>query len=75
MITDVLFCIAALIVVEVINSQDKEKIEIIWCNDWKCDGNIQLTDNQNKVLGKRSSDVSRYFARTICTDLYGKHTY
>nr|XP_033196973.1 bifunctional glutamate/proline--tRNA ligase isoform X2 [Bombus vancouverensis nearcticus] len=61
----------ALIVLEVINSQNKEKIEIIWCNDWKDDGNIRLTDSQNKVLGKRSSDVSRYFARTTCTDLYG----
>ncbi|KAK9303850.1 hypothetical protein QLX08_004581 [Tetragonisca angustula] len=63
--------IDTLIVVEIINSQNKEKIEIIWSNDWKCDGNIQLTDSQNKVLGKRSSDVSRYFARTICTNLYG----
>ncbi|XP_043513254.1 bifunctional glutamate/proline--tRNA ligase isoform X2 [Frieseomelitta varia] len=63
--------IDALIVVEIINSQNKEKIEIIWPNDWKCDGNIQLTDSQNKILGKRSSDVSRYFARTICTNLYG----
>ncbi|XP_043604347.1 LOW QUALITY PROTEIN: bifunctional glutamate/proline--tRNA ligase [Bombus pyrosoma] len=61
----------ALIVLEVINSQNKEKIEIVWCNDWKDDGNIQLTDSQNKILGKRSSDVSRYFARTTCTDLYG----
>ncbi|XP_033310719.1 bifunctional glutamate/proline--tRNA ligase isoform X2 [Bombus bifarius] len=61
----------ALIVLEVINSQNKEKIEIVWCNDWKDDGNIRLTDSQNKVLGKRSSDVSRYFARTTCTDLYG----
>ncbi|CAD1476646.1 unnamed protein product, partial [Heterotrigona itama] len=61
----------ALIVVEIINSQNKEKIEIIWCSDWKCDGNIQLTDNRNKVLGKKSNDVSRYFARTICTNLYG----
>lgn len=73
MIIDVLICIDALIVVEMINSQNKEKIEIIWPNDWKCDGNIQLTDSQNKVLGKRSSDISRYFARTICTNLYGKH--
>lgn len=64
--------IDALIVLEVINSQNKEKIEIVWCNDWKDDGNIRLTDSQNKVLGKRSSDVSRYFARTTCTDLYGK---
>ncbi|XP_048270036.1 bifunctional glutamate/proline--tRNA ligase isoform X2 [Bombus terrestris] len=61
----------ALIVLEVINSQNKEKVEIVWCNDWKDDGNIQLTDSQNKVLGKRSSDVSRYFARTTCIDLYG----
>ncbi|OAD62174.1 Bifunctional glutamate/proline--tRNA ligase [Eufriesea mexicana] len=57
--------------VEVINCQNKEKIEVVWCNDWKGDGHIQLTDSQNKILGERSSDVSRYFARTTYTDLYG----
>lgn len=61
----------ALIVVEIINSQIKEKIEIIWCDDWKGYGNIQLIDNQNKILGEKSNDISRYFARTVCTDLYG----
>ncbi|XP_076234604.1 glutamyl-prolyl-tRNA synthetase [Calliopsis andreniformis] len=61
----------ALIVAEIINTQNKEKVEIIWCNDWKGNGNVRLTDSQNKVLGERSNDVSRYFARTIHTDLYG----
>lgn len=63
----------ALIVAEVINSQNKEQIEIKWSDDWKGDGNVRLTDSQNKVLAERSSDVSRYFARTTHTDLYGKY--
>lgn len=61
----------ALIVAEIIRSQNKENIEIVWCDDWKGDGNVKLTDSQGRVLGERSSDVSRYFARTTCTDLYG----
>ncbi|XP_054001719.1 bifunctional glutamate/proline--tRNA ligase [Hylaeus anthracinus] len=61
----------ALIVAEVIKSQNKEKIEVVWCNDWKSDGNVRLMDSQGKVLGERSNDVGRYFARTTHTDLYG----
>ncbi|CAL7952238.1 unnamed protein product [Xylocopa violacea] len=61
----------ALIVAELINSQKKENIEIVWCDDWEGIGNVRLTDNENKILGERSNDVSRYFARTTCVDLYG----
>nr|XP_034191285.1 bifunctional glutamate/proline--tRNA ligase isoform X1 [Osmia lignaria] len=61
----------ALIVAEVINSQKKDKIEIVWCNDWKGDGNVQLIDDDNKVLGEWSNDISRYFARTSYIQLYG----
>lgn len=64
-----------MIVAEIIRSQNKENIEIVWCDDWKGDGNVKLTDSQGRVLGERSSDVSRYFARTTCTDLYGKSVY
>ncbi|CAK9797250.1 Bifunctional glutamate/proline--tRNA ligase [Anthophora plagiata] len=63
--------IAALIVAEIINSENKGKVEIVWCNEWKGDENVQLRDDQNKVLAERSTDVSRYFARTAYTDLYG----
>lgn len=66
--------IEALIVAEVINSQKKDKIEIVWCNDWKGDGNVQLMDDNNKVLGERSNDISRYFARTSYIQFYGKYT-
>ncbi|XP_076223638.1 glutamyl-prolyl-tRNA synthetase [Nomia melanderi] len=61
----------ALIIVQLINSESKEKIEVVWCNDWNNKGNVQLKDSQNKVLAERSSDVCRYFARTTHTDLYG----
>ncbi|XP_017877336.1 bifunctional glutamate/proline--tRNA ligase [Ceratina calcarata] len=64
----------ALIVAEIIKSEKKEKIEVIWCNDWEGHGNVRLTDDIHKVLGERSSDVSRYFARTSYTDLYGGNT-
>lgn len=64
-----------MIVVEIINSQIKERIEIVWCDDWKGHGNVQLIDNQNKILGEKSNDISRYFARSVCTDLYGKYIY
>ncbi|KOC60945.1 Bifunctional glutamate/proline--tRNA ligase [Habropoda laboriosa] len=64
-------CTPGTYIAEVINSQNKEKVEIVWCNDWKGDGNVHLTDSQNKVLGERSTDVSRYFARTTYIDLYG----
>ncbi|CAK9815538.1 Bifunctional glutamate/proline--tRNA ligase [Anthophora quadrimaculata] len=63
--------IAALIVAEIINSENKGQIEIVWCNEWKGDENVQLRDDQNKMLAERSTDVSRYFARTTYTDLYG----
>ncbi|XP_043249227.1 bifunctional glutamate/proline--tRNA ligase [Colletes gigas] len=61
----------ALIVAEVVKSRNKETIEVVWCNDWKGNGNVQLTDSQGNVLGERSNDVGRYFARTTHTDLYG----
>ncbi|XP_076754438.1 glutamyl-prolyl-tRNA synthetase [Xylocopa sonorina] len=61
----------ALIVAELINSQSNEKIEIVWCDNWEGNGNVRLRDNENKILGERSNDVSRYFARTTCVDLYG----
>ncbi|XP_015432761.1 PREDICTED: bifunctional glutamate/proline--tRNA ligase [Dufourea novaeangliae] len=61
----------ALIVVEIINSENKDKIVVDWCDNWNGDGNVRLTDKENKVLGERSNDIGRYFARTTHTDLYG----
>ncbi|XP_076663274.1 glutamyl-prolyl-tRNA synthetase [Andrena cerasifolii] len=61
----------ALIVAEVVNSEKTEKIEVVWCDEWKGDGNVRLTNSQNEALGERSYDVGRYFGRTTHTDLYG----
>lgn len=67
-----LIYVDALIVAEVVNSEKTEKIEVVWCDEWKGDGNVRLTNSQNEALGERSYDVGRYFGRTTQTDLYGK---
>ncbi|XP_076277629.1 glutamyl-prolyl-tRNA synthetase isoform X2 [Lasioglossum baleicum] len=61
----------ALIVAELINSENKGKIEVLWSDDWNNDRSIQLTNSQNKVLAENSNEVVRFFARTTCIDLYG----
>ncbi|XP_076642990.1 glutamyl-prolyl-tRNA synthetase [Halictus rubicundus] len=61
----------ALIVAELINSENKGKIEVLWSSDWSNNGNVRLTDSQNRVLAETSNEAVRYFARTTCVHLYG----
>nr|XP_033338499.1 bifunctional glutamate/proline--tRNA ligase [Megalopta genalis] len=60
-----------LIVVELINSESKSKIDVLWRDDWTKKENVQLMDSQNKVLAETSNEVGRYFARTTHINLYG----
>ncbi|XP_014601281.1 PREDICTED: bifunctional glutamate/proline--tRNA ligase [Polistes canadensis] len=60
----------ALITAELINCKNKE-IDVVWCNDWKEDGNLKLLDSNDRLLAKSSNEVARYIGRTIAKDLYG----
>ncbi|XP_043503419.1 bifunctional glutamate/proline--tRNA ligase [Polistes fuscatus] len=60
----------ALITAELINCENKE-IDVVWCNDWKEDGNLKLLDSNDRLLAKSGNEVARYIGRTIAKDLYG----
>ncbi|XP_015186002.1 PREDICTED: bifunctional glutamate/proline--tRNA ligase isoform X2 [Polistes dominula] len=60
----------ALIIAELINCEKKE-IDVVWCNDWKEDGNLELLDSNDRLLAKSGNEVARYIGRTIAKDLYG----
>ncbi|KAI4497930.1 hypothetical protein M0802_007046 [Mischocyttarus mexicanus] len=59
----------ALITAEFVNCKKKE-IDVVWCNDWKEDGNLKLLDSNDRLLGSNGNEVARYIGRTIAKDLY-----
>lgn len=47
-------------------------ISVTWTEDWKGSGNVQLFDNEGRLVGETDNDVARFLARTVDFNLYGK---
>lgn len=62
----------ALIVSEIVSLEKNIKIPVIWTDDWKESGNVQLFDKEGRLVGETDNDVARFLARTVDFNLYGK---
>ena len=64
-----------MILSELVSSEGKTKIQVIWNKEWKGSGNVQFFDTEGHLVGETNNDVARYLARTVDVNLYGNYLF